>query len=303
MIKTFLEKQQKYSAIDFDISRVLIAVPSIKHRHEMTISVFNGFPNRIIFGEAEEREIYDDYISAGWTFIDQQYPKHIGRIRNQILEYFKAHPEFDYCFIVDDEVIWRRVITDNDSFFTVKTMDIHNELVNEFARMVEEKIDVLTVPNSQFLSSTMGKALTGKPAVDYCAIAFSRRVVDMNYWYIDFTGHSSDLKICEDKVMARMLLANDNIKCSSSIFLRRECQAENKGNSTFGDMDNHRAAMSGADDVLERMSQTGLTQELKESLWTKEHFPTERIVIKFKRRKNYLAETNDEQQKWNKFIK
>lgn len=284
-----------------DLDKILIACPSIRHRNEMTINGFNRFPNKVIFGEAQEQSLYSDYIDAGWKWVEQESPRYIGKIRNQILQYFKDS-DFDYLLIIDDEVIYRQVMIDaNGNFCTKATDDIFKEWCAEFARMKKEELDILTVPNSQFLSGTMEKALHNKQGIDYCAIALSRKIFKFNYWYIDHTGIATDLKICEDKVFARMLLSNPDLHCSYSIFLRREVQAENKGNSTFGDTDNHRVAMDGANEVLSKIKNNGYTKELMESLWKKEHFPNVFYPITFNSTKKYISE-KQEITKWKQFI-
>ena len=300
MMNTFLSKKELYSKFPPRLSKILIACPSIRHRKSMTISVFNEFPNKVIFGEEQEQALYQDYMDMGWNWVNQQNPGFIGMIRNQILQYFKDS-DYEYLLMIDDEVSWRRVfLNEANEFNTKETNDVFAEWCCEFVRMDKERIDVLTVPNTQYLSANMSKALNNERGVDYCAIAMNKHIFDYNYWYPDYTGPASALELCEDKVYAKILLSNLNLLCTHTLFLRRAVESSYQKDSNFGNCAKGIDAVAGADNVLTQLSQCGYTKQLMEKLWKKEHFPNEFFPIDFKPPRR--IQEKQEISKWKRFL-
>lgn len=291
---TVIEKFNHYfdGAERVDFSRVMVAIPTIHHRDTMTISKLNFFPNRFIFIEETEKDLYAPEVESGWTPVIRT--KHdLPNTRNQILQYFKDS-SFDYLVMLDDELDYRTVVVNNDAFQTVSTQEPESLFALELARMQRDSIDVLTAPNTQYLTARVtDTVMEDKPGIDYSFIIYNRNIFKNNYWYITAPN------TCEDLFMAKLLLADPNLKCRYTIVLRRDTQQNSEGTSTYGDTDGHKAWQDNTNDILEELSTRGFSADLMNLLWEPEHRPMERYPLNYKRRKKYIQESAP---KWGKFL-
>lgn len=278
-----------------DLNRVMVGVPTIKHRAEMTINRFDFFPNRFIFIEPDELELYKPEIDSGWTPIIRT-AFGLPETRNQILQFFKES-NFDYLLMPDDEVKYKKVLVKDDIFQTVEVKEpeeLSKLFKLELARMEKDHIDVLTIPNAQFLSARIEDTIMrDKSAVDYSFIVYTKRALcSNNYWY------ETAPETCEDLFMAKLLLADPFLKCRWSVLMRREVQHSALGTSTYGDADGHKAWQDRTNSILEQLSAKGFTSELMNQLWSSEHRPINYYLTNYRRRKTYIqSEPN-----WKNFI-
>lgn len=278
----------------FDLNRVMVAVPTIRHRNEMTINRFNFFPNRFIFIEQNELELYKPEIDSGWTPIIRT-AFGLPETRNQILQYFRES-KFEFLLMPDDEIHYRKVTVQDDSFNSVEVKE-PEELMElfklELARMERDHIDVLTIPNTQYLTARIIDTLMNdKSAVDYSFIIYTKRALSNNYWYITTPC------VTEDLFMAKLLLADPTLKCRYTILIRRDIQQNSLGQSTYDDTDGHKAWQDRTNDILEQLSAKGFSVDLMNLLWTPEHRPIIRYPLNYKRRKKYILE----EPKWRRFL-
>ena len=294
---TVIEKFEHYfdGVAPFDLGRVMVAVPTIQHRDTLSIDKLNFFPNRFIFIEESELELYKPEIDSGWIPIIRTAHS-LPETRNQILQHFR-NSNYEYLIMADDELQYRKVVVNNDTFQTVEVKEPEEMFKLELARMERDHIDVLTVPNTQYLTARIiDTILSDKSAVDYSFIVYTRRaLLRNNYWYETFP------ETCEDQFMGKLLLSDPNLKCRYAIILRRDTQQNSNGSSTYGDTDGHKAWQDKTNDILEQLSAKGFTADLMNLLWKPEYRPTERYPLNYKRHKTYIQE-KQEISKWKRFL-
>ena len=295
---TVIEKFEHYfdGVAPFDLGRVMVAVPTIRHRAEMTINRLNCFPNRFIFIEQSELELYKPEIDSGWNPVIRT-AFNLNETRNQILQRFRDS-KFEFLLMPDDEIRYRKVFVQNDTFQSAEVNELEEPFKLELARMERDNIDVLTIPSSQYLTARVtDTVIFDKPAIDYSFILLTKRaIVSNNYWY------TTASRTCEDLIMAKLLLADPTLKCRLSVLLRRDAQLNNKGTNTYGDKSILVSWMDRTIDLLGQLSARGFIPELMDKLWSPEHRPIKHYPLNYKRHKTYFQEKQDIS-KWKGFLK
>lgn len=260
-----------------DLNRVMVAVPSIMHRSIMTIYLYNFFPNRYIFGEAPEQELYKPEIADGWQWVNQENPRNIGKIRNQILKQFRES-DYDYLLMPDDDLEYREVFVNENEFHTRIRTCPEDLLKLELARMERDSIDVLTIPNTQFLTARITNTImNNKSDIDYSFIIYTKNALRNNYWYENVPN------VNEDYFMAKLLLADPTLKCSFSVLLRRDNFVKSHAVSTLGPAKENLFWVDRTQDLLEMLSKCGYTEDLMNLLWSPEQRPIIRYPLSHKR--------------------
>lgn len=286
------EKFEHYfdKMLPMDLNRVMLAIPTIHHRNTLSIDKLSFFPNRFIFIEQSELELYKSEIDNGWTPVIRT-AQGLPETRNQILQHFRKS-KFDYLIMADDDLCYLKVTVTDGKFRAIRTDNLEDLFKLELARMERDSIDVLTVPNPQFLTGRItDSVMNDKKAVDYNCIIYNKKALSNNYWYETAPG------TCEDQFMAKLLLADPMLRCRWSIILRRETR-KNDGTSIFNDNDGHLAWQDKTNDLLEQLSARGFTEDLMNLLWTPEQRPIVRYPLNYKRRKKYIQE----KPKWKRFL-
>lgn len=290
-IKIAVEKFKHYfdDVKPINLNRVMVAVPTIKHRDNISIDKFNLFPNRFIFIEQTELGLYKQEISDGWTPVVRT-AFGLPETRNQILQQFR-NSKFDYLIMPDDELQYRKVVVSNDTFKTV-AVETRDELLElfmlELARMERDNIDVLTITNTRFLKEKVVNTLRDKSGFDYSFVIYTKRALSNNYWY------ETASKTCEDLFMAKLLLADPTLKCRHSLILKRIAQKPMAGStSTTGSLSD----LDRTNEFLEQLSAKGFTADIMNLLWTPEHCPIKHYPLKYKRKKTYAFQEPN----WSKF--
>lgn len=263
-----------------DLKRVMVAVPSIMHRSIMTIGFYNFFPNRYIFGEETEQELYKPEIADGWQWVKQENPRNIGKIRNQILKHFRES-DCGYLLMPDDDLEFREVFVQNDEFHTRTRTYIEDLLKLELARMERDSIDVLTIPNTQFLTARIiNTIMNDNPEFDYSFVIYTKNaLMRNNYWYENVPN------VNEDYFMGKLLKADPTLKCRFAVLLRRDNFSKSHTESTLGPAEGNLFWVDRTQDLLEMLSKGGYTEDLMNLLWLPEQRPIIRYPLNHKRYK------------------
>jgi hypothetical protein len=280
--KTVKEKFEHFfdGLTPIDLKRVMVAIPSIMHRSIMTIDLYNFFPNRYIFGEEAEQELYKPEIADGWQWVKQENPRNIGKIRNQILKQFRKS-DYDYLLMPDDDLEFREVFIQNNEIHTRPRTFIEDLLKLELARMERDKIDVLTIPNSQYLTARIANTIMNdKSEFDYSFVIYTKNaLMRNNYWYENVPN------VNEDYFMGKLLKADPTLKCRFAVLLRRNNFTKSHAVSTLGPAKENLFWTDRTQDLLEMLSKGGYTEDLMNLLWLPEQRPIIHYPLNHKRQK------------------